>query len=157
MEDKMELDIETIMDSVRKTAEENRVNGMPLKYAISIRGGEKEAENYNKMYLRSYLEEAFRCYAYTFGRDYGSGIKGIVKKILSLIIRPAARPVLDKQIEFNRDFVQLVNQVELRLKLDEITDKDNINLFLNNYESKLEKMNNACDVMENTNNDLKFR
>ncbi|WP_026499119.1 hypothetical protein [Butyrivibrio sp. WCD2001] len=122
--DKQGLDIKIIMREIKSTADDNRHNGRPLKYVQISTASDLESHGFDVLMLKRHIVDAASHYSYKYGSFIGGGFKAGLKKVLSTIIRPAARPYLLDQTEFNSNLIQAVNQIGLSIEYRE--DAENV-------------------------------
>ena len=96
--------------------------------------------------LKANISTAAGLYEYRYGVFEGGGIS-VIKKILSLIIRPAARPIALEQADFNRSILQTLSQFQLSMEGDEPDAAKCINESVVQHEKNIKNLNKRVDQL----------
>ncbi|SEM26473.1 hypothetical protein SAMN04487770_13123 [Butyrivibrio sp. ob235] len=140
--DRQNIDIEKIMMAVKASADEKRQGGQPLKYAQNRLCADSATESFDANVLRGHIKTAAENYSYRYGYFPGNRIKAGIKKVLSLIIRPALRPYLFDQTDFNLDVLKTLKQIEQSSVEDlSIKDQTTLNKVLDKHERTVKRFN----------------
>ncbi|MBE5845317.1 MAG: hypothetical protein E7302_14285 [Butyrivibrio sp.] len=124
-----------IMEQIVETARQNRE-----KYGV--------ASCEESGTLKECIDKAASLYEYRYGSFSGGKLKAGIKKVLSLFIRPAARPLLDQQTELNKSIVQGLKQIQLSMECDRPDVIKRVNESVDLHEKSLNNMHKKLDHIE---------
>lgn len=122
------IDVEEIMNQIRADIKEKGYKESDLNFTdIAIK--EREAVLANSFNRMEYSNSLSRANAYVnpgfYSTNIGSGIKGIVKKVIRKAIAPIMLPVCERQEIYNAASVRTLNQLnfyinELEARISEL-------------------------------------